>query len=119
MPLGLKYWEKNSMQEIERIQNMEKALNDLSEAQKNLSTALEEFTKHKEQLKELFDYYGSAAFHHDLELDETGALPPDLKRGVLSEDAVYDLMTDLFELMREMHQLADETTSSIGHSPRG
>ena len=30
----------------------------------------------------------------DFEADEAGKLPADLKRGVLSEDAVYDLITD-------------------------
>ena len=95
------------MDEIERIQIMEKSLDDLSVAQKNLSVALETIANQQEQLKALSDYYGSAEFHHDLSLDEAGKLPANLKRGVLSEDAVYDLLTDFSELAREMHKIAD------------
>jgi len=29
----------------------------------------------------------------DYELDEAGGLPPDLKRGVLSEDGLYNLLS--------------------------
>ena len=95
------------MKEIERIKKMELALDELSESQKNVSTSIEEFSKHMDQWKELSAYYGSEQFHHDLALDEAGNLPPDLKRGVLSEDAVYDLITDLNELAVELHHIAD------------
>ena len=32
------------------------------------------------------------SYHEDYEADERGELPPDLKRGVLSQDALYDLL---------------------------
>ncbi len=35
----------------------------------------------------------------DFEADEAGKLPEGLKRGVLSEDAVYDLIIEHHELM--------------------
>jgi hypothetical protein len=38
----------------------------------------------------------------DYEDDEAGKLPEDLKRGVLSEDAVYNLLTDHHELILRM-----------------
>ena len=37
-------------------------------------------------------------------LDEAGKLPADLKRGVLSEDAVYDLLTEHRDLMARMQR---------------
>ena len=37
-------------------------------------------------------YYSSGAWREDYEADERGELPPDLKRGVLSQDALYDLL---------------------------
>ena len=40
----------------------------------------------------LTDYYENGWWMHDYELDEKGYLPKDLKRGVLSEDGVYDLI---------------------------
>ena len=37
-------------------------------------------------------YYGSAAWKRDYAADEAGLLPPSLKRGVLSEDGIYNLL---------------------------
>ncbi len=45
-----------------------------------------------EMLKALSEYYGSPAWRRDLASDEAGLLPKDLKRGVLSEDGIYDLL---------------------------
>ena len=43
----------------------------------------------------LEDYYTSGEWLEDYEADEAGLLPADLKRGVLSQDSVYDLMERL------------------------
>ena len=45
-----------------------------------------------EKLRLLDDYYSSGEWREDYEADERGELPPDLKRGVLSQDALYDLL---------------------------
>jgi hypothetical protein len=45
-----------------------------------------------ELLEELSDYYGSPAWKRDFAADEAGLLPNNLKRGVLSEDGIYDLL---------------------------
>jgi len=39
-------------------------------------------------------YYNSPQWRKDFEADEAGKLPKDLKRGVLSEDGIYDLLSD-------------------------
>ncbi|MBQ9211330.1 MAG: DUF1653 domain-containing protein [Clostridia bacterium] len=44
-------------------------------------------------LRLLNGYYVSGEWREDYEADERGELPPDLKRGVLSQDALYDLLT--------------------------
>ena len=46
-------------------------------------------------LGELVRYYESDQWLRDYELDEQGLLPNDLKRGVLSQDGVYDLLENL------------------------
>ena len=46
----------------------------------------------EELLRALSDYYGSPAWKRDLASDEAGRLPKDMKRGVLSEDGIYDLL---------------------------
>ena len=43
-----------------------------------------------EKLRLLEAYYTSGEWWEDYEADERGELPPDLKRGVLSQDALYD-----------------------------
>mgnify|MGYP003292688889 CR=1 FL=1 len=49
-------------------------------------------------LAELTAYYDSPQWLADYEADEQGLLPPDLKRGVLSQDGVYDLLSDIRQL---------------------
>ncbi|MBQ9241666.1 MAG: DUF4298 domain-containing protein [Proteobacteria bacterium] len=95
------------MQEIKRIQKMEQALDEIATAHNALAAALTEFAVKQDQLAELSSYYGSQDYHHDLVMDENGQLPSDLKRGVLSQDTVYDLLIDLHELANEMHRVAD------------
>ena len=49
----------------------------------------------KEQIRELTAYYEGGLWMQDYCRDERGEFPADLKRGVLSEDAVYDLLEEL------------------------
>ncbi len=46
----------------------------------------------EEALQELARYYDSGQWLHDYELDESGLLPADLKRGVLAEDTLYNVL---------------------------
>ncbi|MBR5722286.1 MAG: DUF4298 domain-containing protein [Oscillospiraceae bacterium] len=46
----------------------------------------------KGMVQALSDYYGSDAWKRDFAADEAGLLPKDLKRGVLSEDGIYNLL---------------------------
>ncbi|MBQ3112222.1 MAG: DUF4298 domain-containing protein [Firmicutes bacterium] len=45
-------------------------------------------------LRALERYQSSGLWLHDYQLDEQGLLPTDLKRGVLSEDGLYNLLCD-------------------------
>jgi len=45
-----------------------------------------------EKLRLLDEYYTSGEWREDYEADERGELPPNMKRGVLSQDALYDLL---------------------------
>ena len=46
--------------------------------------------------------------------DEAGKLPRDLKRGVLSEDGVYDLITENRELLVRMLRLVTTALETDG-----
>ena len=45
-------------------------------------------------LGKLSAYYSSDAWKRDYAADEAGLLPKDLKRGVLSEDGIYNLLEE-------------------------
>ena len=48
-----------------------------------------------EKLAALEAYYTFGQWREDYEADERGELSPDLKRGVLSQDALYDLLEEM------------------------
>ena len=90
------------MKQIERIETMERYLDESAQAILALSDALDRYESIQSSLKKLSDYYGSTRWMKDFEDDEAGKLPEGLKRGVLSEDAVYDLLTEHHDLMLRM-----------------
>ena len=102
------------MEQIERIREMEACLDASEKAIRELSEALSGFEEVQPQYRRLSDYYGSDAWMQDFEADEAGKLPRDLKRGVLSEDAVYDLMTENRELLVRMLRLVTGALESDG-----
>lgn len=81
------------MTRIERITNMETLFDKSEEVVKRLESALEDFAKIENDIAKLKAYYDKD-WRKDFEADEAGKLPQDLKRGVLSEDGLYDLLTD-------------------------
>lgn len=97
------------MKQIERITKMERRLDATAETLKKLSDALDAYEQNQKDIKKLFDYYGSTRWMKDFEDDEAGKLPRDLKRGVLSEDAVYDAIIDHHELIVRMSRLVTKS----------
>ena len=90
--------------QIERIKKMESYLDEAGAAIADLAEALDRYEKIQSKYYRLENYYGSTKWIDDFEADEEGKLPADLKRGVLSEDAVYNLITDHSELMARMQR---------------
>ena len=102
------------MEQIERIREMENCLDASEKAIRELSEALSAFEAVQPMYGKLSEYYGSDLGMQDYEDDETGKLPRDLKRGVLSEDAVYDLLTENRELLVRMLKLVTGALESDG-----
>ena len=96
------------MEQIERIAYMERILDEATEAVSSLSEALEKYSTLQNRLQELSAYYGSRQWLQDFDDDSSGKIPGDLKRGVLSEDAVYDLLADIADLKEQLKQLTDQ-----------
>ena len=78
--------------QIERIKWMEQRFNNALAAIKDGSA--DSLKAIKEDIAELSKYYGSELWKQDLAADEAGNLPSDLKRGVLSEDGIWNLLSD-------------------------
>ena len=81
----------------ERINNiiaMESNLDLSKAAVDELSAAFDRYLAVQDKLKALSEYYSSRQWMEDFCDDEKGLFPADLKRGVLSEDAVYNLLSD-------------------------
>ena len=55
----------------------------------------------KEDVAELSKYYGSELWKQDFAADEAGNLPPDLKRGVLSEDGIWNLLSGYRDIQKK------------------
>lgn len=96
------------MEQLERIKYFESALNKLSAAERELDAALERFAAAQPAARELEEYYFGGQWLADFEADGRGELPPDLPRGVLSEDAAYNALGERRELLRRMRELAGE-----------
>lgn len=83
-----------TMEQIERIQKMENRLSRASQVVMKLSAALDDYIETLEDISALESYYGSEAWKQDFADDEANSLPKDLKRGVLSEDGIWNLLED-------------------------
>ena len=92
---------------VDRIKYMEQSLNEAADAVKVMEAALDQYEAVQERMGELIRYYESPQCMADFEADNAGLIPKDLKRGVLSEDGVYNLLEELQELRERLKQNAD------------
>jgi hypothetical protein len=80
------------MNQLERIRYMERLLDFVTKARKEQHFDSENSARIQEALRILAEYYGSNEWKQDFADDEAGLLPKDLKRGVLSEDGIWNLL---------------------------
>ena len=87
------------IEQINRITEMETRLNNTTDAVHSLSDAVEKYLSAIENIKVLEKYYTSPLWLKDFTADENGEFPADLKRGVLSEDGICNLLFENKELI--------------------
>lgn len=97
------------MEQTDRIRLMEQYLDRSSSAVMQLSAALDNYAGVQTAIRELAAYYGSDEWKRDFADDGRGLLPKDLKRGVLSEDAVWNLLEDARDLNNRMRELCSDS----------
>ena len=89
---------EDNKKQIARIRQMERRLDKALAAVKRLTAALDKYEAVQEDIAVLDEYYGSELWRQDLADDEAGRLPEGLKRGVLSEDGIWNLLSESKEL---------------------
>ena len=82
-----------TIQQTERIRYMEQLLDYVREARKVQDIDDDKQERIQEAIRILSEYYGSDEWKQDFADDEAGLLPKDLKRGVLSEDGIWNLIS--------------------------
>ena len=88
----------NKLKQIQRIEHYESILDRASIRLKMLDSLIERIEEMYPEIVELKTYYESDEWKTDFADDEAGKLPPYLKRGVLSEDGIYNLLERIQEL---------------------
>lgn len=95
-----------SQDRIKRIKDLEEKFDAASRAVAELEKALDDYSDVREDISDLEEYMDSGAWMQDFEADGRGEFPAGMKRGILSEDGLYNLLSDSDEVLRRMRSVA-------------
>lgn len=90
---------------LENITKMENILNRTDELISEMQKLLEKWEQNQQDFNELMNYYIGEERWKDLEDDRLKIIPQDLPRGVLSEDAVFNIYGNRKDLLIKMIKL--------------
>ena len=79
---------------LNRIEDMNERLEKARVILDQLEKVVSEYNSIKEDVRILQQYMESGQWQLDYEADEAGQIPSEVKRGVLSEDGLYNLLHD-------------------------
>lgn len=100
------------MKKYEHITEMETILDNHNNKIKELNESLDYLTDNMDAFNKLIAYYYSDLREADLKDEQDGLIEEGLKRGVLSEDAIYNLMSEYHSSCIKMLEL---TTNFFKH----
>ncbi len=92
----------------ERIARYEEMMEQAERAAEEMENALENYGRTGPLRAALEAYLASPEWKEDYEADEAGKLPVSLKRGVLSQDGLYNLLDRFAELDRRLGERSGE-----------
>ena len=92
---------------LQRIAAMEASFDRTALAVRMMESALDTYETVKVDIDRLTEYLESGAWRADFEADEAGLVPQGLKRGVLSEDGLYDLLADIVRLHEHIQEVIE------------
>ena len=78
----------------DRVRRMEELYDRLSAAAGDAPAPADTEEELRETARILAEYYDGGGWQRDYERDEQGLFPAELKRGVLSQDGLYDLLCE-------------------------
>ena len=102
-------------EQIERIKRMEALLNRVQAAVEDAERDRDGLLAVQEELRELEAYLNSDERRSDLAADEAGLLPAGLRRGVLSQDAIWNLLERSDEMLAE-YSLTEDSPNGQSRS---
>lgn len=85
---------------VKRIERMELYFDTIQSALNKNPDLLDDACIAK-MLRALKEYYSGGQWLRDYEADERGEIPREIKRGVLSQDGIYNLLAEIDEVMEE------------------
>lgn len=85
---------------VKRIKELESVFDEVSKTLKEEPIKLND-TEYQNKIKILVDYLDSGMWLKDYELDEKGLIDQSVKRGILSEDGLYNLIFDIQESIQK------------------
>ena len=84
--------EQEQLHTVGRITRMEQYFDTLSQAEPR---QIREDPALQEMLRALTEYYEGGSWAADYEADEQGKIPQNLKRGILSQDGLWNLLCEI------------------------
>ena len=91
--------------QLDRISQMEDRFDEVTRVMAALDEAVSEYADFKSEIKALQDYMESGQWKEDFEADEAGKIPANVKRGVLSEDGLYDLLEESDRILARAREI--------------
>lgn len=88
----------------QHIIEMESILDKATEKMDELERQMAEYEAFQSEIRKLEEYYASQQWKDDFAMDERGEFPEGLKRGVLSEDGIYNMLERNQELLNRIRE---------------
>lgn len=91
---------RSNQELLTRVREMEDRYDELTRVLAGLDEAISEYNVFKADLQILREYMESGQWKKDYESDEASKIPADVKRGVLSEDGLYDFLQGADKILK-------------------
>lgn len=99
---------KDIDENILRITSMEEKSDEFEKSIIQLKKAFIEYNHKRSEFEKVIEYYHSKQYIEDLELDDKKIIPQNLKRGVLSQDYIYNLIYEDRQILEEIKEEIEE-----------